>query len=692
MNLLPKVSSEFSSSKYWEDFFKKRTRSFEWYGNYLELCGILHRYMKEKDDILVIGCGNSDLSSQIYSAGFKKLTNIDISKTVIKQMTNRHADKQEMKWMEMDVTKMGFDDGHYSVVLDKGTLDAMMSDDSCDVTIDSMFAEIDRVLRTGGRYICITLAQDHVIRKILEYFPPNNYLVRIHKVWTSTAEQTTEMPVFAFVLTKFMKLPSKIIEVCFDDSTKPTRVESESEAIEMVKSQQYYAMLKNQLSNNEASSDVPAIQLFTNQVHQARYTMHVVDLKDHHPAQKFGIFIIPQGREMEWLFTSVVGRLQVAKSARFMRLVFVALNRNHKYVDMQAIQDELSTKVMELAPPKLSSTYKVPFVTVGDNVGERNVRYQSGGSGGIIVENYVGDAGVWYRQLIFDDKQSQIQSVVRLKKKPGDGVVGNSSSRRTIKHSILAGKKRKSKSDLFPDASHLASNYSQIMVAGLTSVMWVSFLVNEPSDEFRVLIIGLGGGTLSLYLLHCFPHCHVTAVELDPEIATVAQEWFGLSNPTFEGRLQINVGDGFEFVRNLAMENQDSAILFDMVAIDANCNDPSQSLICPPQVFISDVFLTSVIEVLKENGGLFLNVLCRDPSTKTGVIKSLKEFFPQIYKAECHEDVNEVMLCFGEQANDELMKRKIMTWLDKGNSWEKQLKSSVPDFEITSFLHNLTIV
>uniref|UniRef100_H2YI46 eEF1A lysine and N-terminal methyltransferase n=1 Tax=Ciona savignyi TaxID=51511 RepID=H2YI46_CIOSA len=552
MNLLPKVSSEFSSSKYWEDFFKKRTRSFEWYGNYLELCGILHRYMKEKDDILVIGCGNSDLSSQIYSAGFKKLTNIDISKTVIKQMTNRHADKQEMKWMEMDVTKMGFDDGHYSVVLDKGTLDAMMSDDSCDVTIDSMFAEIDRVLRTGGRYICITLAQDHVIRKILEYFPPNNYLVRIHKVrvWTSTAEQTTEMPVFAFVLTKFMKLPSKIIEVCFDDSTKPTRVESESEAIEMVKSQQYYAMLKNQLSNNEASSDVPAIQLFTNQVHQARYTMHVVDLKDHHPAQKFGIFIIPQGREMEWLFTSVVGRLQVAKSARFMRLVFVALNRNHKYVDMQAIQDELSTKVMELSADwlRLETSY----------------------------------------------------------------------------------------------ASHLASNYSQIMVAGLTSV------INEPSDEFRVLIIGLGGGTLSLYLLHCFPHCHVTAVELDPEIATVAQEWFGLSNPTFEGRLQINVGDGFEFVRNLAMENQDSAILFDMVAIDANCNDPSQSLICPPQVFISDVFLTSVIEVLKENGtcGLFLNVLCRDPSTKTGVIKSLKEFFPQIYKAECHEDVNEVMLCF----------------------------------------------
>ena len=48
MNLLPKLNSEFSYAKYWESFFKKRKHSFEWYGNYLELCGILHRYIKAK--------------------------------------------------------------------------------------------------------------------------------------------------------------------------------------------------------------------------------------------------------------------------------------------------------------------------------------------------------------------------------------------------------------------------------------------------------------------------------------------------------------------------------------------------------------------------------------------------------------------------------------------------------------------
>ncbi|CAI9541593.1 unnamed protein product, partial [Staurois parvus] len=42
-NLLPKSSKQFSSSEYWEQFFRRRgARAFQWYGGYLELCGVLH--------------------------------------------------------------------------------------------------------------------------------------------------------------------------------------------------------------------------------------------------------------------------------------------------------------------------------------------------------------------------------------------------------------------------------------------------------------------------------------------------------------------------------------------------------------------------------------------------------------------------------------------------------------------------
>ena len=47
MSLLPRTADEFSSAEYWERFFKKRgEKSFEWYGDYNKLCGVLHKYIK----------------------------------------------------------------------------------------------------------------------------------------------------------------------------------------------------------------------------------------------------------------------------------------------------------------------------------------------------------------------------------------------------------------------------------------------------------------------------------------------------------------------------------------------------------------------------------------------------------------------------------------------------------------------
>ena len=66
-----------------------------------------------------------------------------------------------------------FEDGSFHAVLDKGTLDAIFTDSTEDTltTIDKMFTEIGRVLRVGGRYVCVSLAQEHILRKVVDYFP-----------------------------------------------------------------------------------------------------------------------------------------------------------------------------------------------------------------------------------------------------------------------------------------------------------------------------------------------------------------------------------------------------------------------------------------------------------------------------------------------------------------------------------------
>lgn len=71
MNLLPKSSKEFGSVDYWEKFFQQRgKKAFEWYGTYLELCGVLHKYIKPREKVSAtwqpcVCSGRCDLITEI---------------------------------------------------------------------------------------------------------------------------------------------------------------------------------------------------------------------------------------------------------------------------------------------------------------------------------------------------------------------------------------------------------------------------------------------------------------------------------------------------------------------------------------------------------------------------------------------------------------------------------------------------
>src|SRR5262249_19824354 len=65
-----------------------------------------------------------------------------------------------------------------------------------------------------------------------------------------------------------------------------------------------------------------------------------------------------------------------------------------------------------------------------------------------------------------------------------------------------------------------------------------------------MLMVGLGGGSVSEYFLRHVPEMHVTTVELDPGVVTAAKKYFGVE----EGpRHKIATGDGRVFLaRNKA--------------------------------------------------------------------------------------------------------------------------------------------
>ncbi|XP_024273834.1 eEF1A lysine and N-terminal methyltransferase [Oncorhynchus tshawytscha] len=118
MSLLTRTTEGFSSTEYWELFFKKRGETaFDWYGDNNKLCGMLLKYIKPRDKILVVGCGNSELSEHLYDVGYRHLTNIDISETVVNHLT----------FQKVDAIQNPNEDRSYQATLDKGTLVAISS-------------------------------------------------------------------------------------------------------------------------------------------------------------------------------------------------------------------------------------------------------------------------------------------------------------------------------------------------------------------------------------------------------------------------------------------------------------------------------------------------------------------------------------------------------------------------------------
>lgn len=140
--------------------------------------------------------------------------------------------------------------------------------------------QVGRVLAVGARYICITLAQESVIKLAVEHFAQLGWAVRLHCLLEENGigEDSFALPVFVLVCTKFRQLmPSPILEMCVGEEGTPIRLTQASELLATVRENQAYSILKKRLrTGTEASSNV-AVTLCHAKTGLPRYTLTVQD-------------------------------------------------------------------------------------------------------------------------------------------------------------------------------------------------------------------------------------------------------------------------------------------------------------------------------------------------------------------------------------------------------------------------------
>jgi spermidine synthase len=102
------------------------------------------------------------------------------------------------------------------------------------------------------------------------------------------------------------------------------------------------------------------------------------------------------------------------------------------------------------------------------------------------------------------------------------------------------------------DPEHLEAMYARAMPVILA-------FVPQPR---RMLVIGLGGGTVPTFLHRKLPELQIDVVELDPAVIEVAKSHFGFAE---DRRLQAHAGDGRRFIE----QRQEGDALYDLVLLDA---------------------------------------------------------------------------------------------------------------------------
>ncbi|KAL6107488.1 mettl13 [Pungitius sinensis] len=693
MSLLPRTAEEFSSAEYWEKFFKKRgEKAFEWYGDYHKLCGVLHKYIKVQDKVLVVGCGSSELSEQMYDVGYKHLTNIDISETVVTHMNQRNAERRPgLTFQQVDATRTPYEEASYQVALDKGTLDAMASEEG-GALARGMLAEVGRVLRVAGRYVCVTLAQESVIRLAVELFVQLGWAVRLHCLQGDAEDDSFALPVFVLVCTKFRQpMATPLLEMCLGEDGAPTRLAQVAELLSAVREHQAYSVLRKRLRTSTDAGSSPSLTLCHAHTGLPRYTLTVQDCP---PGAKvprsnhFAIFIVPQGSDTAWLYSAAEGRRQLAASANFRRLVVVAMHRNQEYEDMQAVQAELSPMVMDLAPPGMPANQQVPFLSVGGDLGWREEvsRGVSELSGEFCVENVRGEDGALYRRLVFLSNAALVQSESRLL--PSNSA--SSHKKKNKKKVKPAAAPSASSTCLSVDSGFLCCAHHEVMVAGLAMLG-----VGTPEAKgapLSVLLVGLGGGGLPQFLRDFVPEVTVEVVELDPVVLQVAKDWFGFRP---DQRLTVTLGDGLE--RICALE-EEGARLFDAVMFDVDSKDSSVGMSCPPAAFVEASILQKVSRLLSSRGVFILNLVCRDSSLRTSVRERVSATFPTVLSRKVEGEVNEVLLCSRGASGTSDAARFLRSLREAGAGLQGALvsgsrseTSSRPNIDIAELLKDLKV-
>ena len=149
---------------------------------------------------------------------------------------------------------------------------------------------------------------------------------------------------------------------------------------------------------------------------------------------------------------------------------------------------------------------------------------------------------------------------------------------------------------------------NDLEVAYTRSMM--AFLLFNP-EPASVLMVGLGGGSLTKFIYHQVPAAHIVAVEVNQQVVDIARQYFFL--PPDDERLSTIVTDGAAYLH-------DNQVVADVIVVDGYDAEAQVEALATP------AFYRDCARALGPSGILVVNLWGGDRNFTTCVNRMSKAF------------------------------------------------------------------
>ncbi len=182
------------------------------------------------------------------------------------------------------------------------------------------------------------------------------------------------------------------------------------------------------------------------------------------------------------------------------------------------------------------------------------------------------------------------------------------------------------------DPGHLELAYTRAAFTAL------AFMKKPPKD---VLIVGLGGGTMPMFLRKHYPTANIDVVEIDPLVVKVAKEFFEFKE---DAKMKVATMDGRRYLRGLVNKDGKYKKKYDFIFLDA------YDAASVPFHLTTTEFLKIVRGALKPGGYVVGNIWSKDHNEYyDAMVATYWKNFPALYVLKAEKSGNHIFIASAQK-------------------------------------------